>query len=209
MLSIVRLPQTNHAAGLAIETPSGMRQDFFRRRKDRQRPSRELSRAADSTESPCPRFLPRACFLADLRPQSSANTEPRPTIYESKNFTENTTRHRQRAHNYFKNRFMPSRSIMASQLYSVSIPSIPNILPLPCRGAKFGNAATPNFPGGTLKSPTLRSLICAALTFRLVPPGKRADRFVGFDAIPSDLKTASVKVVTNAPVSTSRRAGWP
>src|SRR6185436_6485958 len=56
-------------------------------RKDQQTPSRGSIRGCDSKESPCPRFPPRACFLADLRPQSSANKEQRPAICESKNFT--------------------------------------------------------------------------------------------------------------------------
>src|SRR6266540_4123273 len=81
-----RLQRTNRAADSAIETPSGTHRGFFPRRKDRQKPFRELSQAPDSTGSPCPPLLPRGCFLADLRPQSSANKEQRPTIYESKNF---------------------------------------------------------------------------------------------------------------------------
>src|SRR4030095_54819 len=87
MPSIARLQQTNHAADSASETPSKMRRDSFRRQRDQQKPSRESIRGRDSTESPCPRFPPRAYFLADLRPQSSANKEQRPTIWESKNFT--------------------------------------------------------------------------------------------------------------------------
>src|SRR6266403_2312620 len=87
MLSTARLQRTNRAADSAIETPSGTHRDFFPRRKDRQKPFRELSQAPDSTGSPCPPLPPRACFLADLRPQSSANKEQRPTIWESKNFT--------------------------------------------------------------------------------------------------------------------------
>src|SRR5215469_16472764 len=86
MLSIGRLLQTNRAADSASETPSETRRDFFPRRKVRQTPSRESGRAADSTESPIPRFLPRGCFLAYLRPQSWANKEQRPRIYESKKF---------------------------------------------------------------------------------------------------------------------------
>src|SRR4051812_38850715 len=86
MPSTARLQRTNHAADSAIETPSGMRPDFFRHRKDRRIPSRESTRAGDSTESPTPRLLPRACFLADLQPQSSANKEQRPRIWESKNY---------------------------------------------------------------------------------------------------------------------------
>src|SRR4030095_15094431 len=87
MPSIARLQRTNHAADSATETPSKTRRDFFRRRRDQQIPSRESIRGRDSTESPCPRFLPRACFLADLQPPSSANKEQRRTIWESKNFT--------------------------------------------------------------------------------------------------------------------------
>src|SRR6266540_3733441 len=96
MPSRARLRQTNHAADSAIETPSGTHRDFSPHRKDRQIPSRESVRGRDSTESPCPRFPPRGCFLVDLRPQSSANKEQRPTIYESKNFTEKTKWHHQR-----------------------------------------------------------------------------------------------------------------
>src|SRR5206468_4961764 len=97
MPSTARLQRTNRAADSVIETPSGTHRDFFPRRKDRQKPFRELSQAPDSTGSPCPPLLPRGCFLADLRPQSSANKEQRPTIYESKNFKEKTKWHRQRA----------------------------------------------------------------------------------------------------------------
>src|SRR4030095_5353847 len=113
MPSIARLRRINRAADSATETPSGTRRDFFPRRKDRQIPFREADRARDSTEPPYPRPPPRACFLADPQPQSSANKEQRPTIWESKNFTEKTKRHRQRAHNHCKKRFMPSKSIMA------------------------------------------------------------------------------------------------
>ena len=67
---------------------------------------------ATPTGSPCPPLPPRACFLADLRPQSSANKEQRPTIWESKNFKEKTKWPRQCAHSYFKKRFMLSRSMM-------------------------------------------------------------------------------------------------
>src|SRR4029450_11951805 len=81
------LQRTSRAADSAIETPLGMHRDFCLRRKGRQTPSRELIQGRASTESPCPRFPPRACFLADLRPRSSANKEQRPTIWESKNFT--------------------------------------------------------------------------------------------------------------------------
>src|SRR6266576_5111239 len=88
MPSRERLQRTNPAADWATEMPSGTRRDFFPRQKDRQTPSRESSRASDSTESPSRRFPPRVCFLADLRTQSSANKEQCPTIYESKNFTE-------------------------------------------------------------------------------------------------------------------------
>src|SRR5438874_11447425 len=65
--------------------PSGRHRDFFPRQTGRQTPFRESIRARDSTESPCPRFPPRACFFADPRPQSSANKEQRLKIYESKN----------------------------------------------------------------------------------------------------------------------------
>src|SRR5437016_13744964 len=71
MPSIARLQRTNHAADSATETPSKTHRDFFRRRIDQQISSREPIRGCDSTESPCQRFLPRVCFLADLRPQSS------------------------------------------------------------------------------------------------------------------------------------------
>src|SRR5213596_3700184 len=97
MPSIARLQRTNHAGDSATETPSKTHRDFFRRRKDPQKPFRELGQAPGSTGSPCPPLLPRACFLADLRPQSSANKEQRPRIYESKNFKEKTKWHRQRA----------------------------------------------------------------------------------------------------------------
>src|SRR4029453_4107587 len=73
MPSIARLQQTNPAADSTTETPLKTHRDFFRRRKGRQISSRESSRECGSTESPYPRFLPRACFLADLRSQSSAN----------------------------------------------------------------------------------------------------------------------------------------
>src|SRR5436190_8883522 len=83
---IARLQRTNHAADSATETPSKTRQGFCRRRRDQQISSREPIRGCDSTESPCPRLLPRGCFLADLQLQSSANKEQRPTIWESKNY---------------------------------------------------------------------------------------------------------------------------
>src|SRR3954452_1230148 len=57
-------------------------------------------------------------------------------------------------------------------MYSVSITRMPPIFVPPCRKAKRGNAATPNFDGGTLKSPIFRSLICAALTRCVVPVGE-------------------------------------
>src|SRR6266576_471060 len=84
MQSRAHLQRINRAADSAIETPSGTHRDFFRRRKDRQRPFRESSRAAYSTESPCQRFLPRVCFLADRPLQSLANKEQSLRIYESK-----------------------------------------------------------------------------------------------------------------------------
>src|SRR4030095_16997683 len=113
MPSIARLRRINRAADSATETPSGTRRDFFPRRKDRQIPFRGSGRAHDSTESPYPRLPPRACFLADPQPQSSANKEQRPAIWESKNFTEKTKPPPQRAQNHFKKKFMPSKSIMA------------------------------------------------------------------------------------------------
>ena len=79
-------------------------------------------------------------------------------------------------------------------MYSVSMPRMPLILVLPCRKAKRGNAATPNFAAGTLKSPIFRSLICAALTLRVVPVGKCADSRVGAEEIPSDFKKVSGKL---------------
>src|SRR5437588_4638526 len=88
MPSIARLQRTNHAADSATETPSKTRRDFFPRRRDQQTPSRVSIRRRDSTESPYQRLLPHACVLADLQPQSSANKEQRPQIYESKNFTQ-------------------------------------------------------------------------------------------------------------------------
>src|SRR6266480_7138640 len=84
MQSRAHLQRINRAADSAIETPSGTHRDFFRRRIDRQKPFRESTRGRDSTESPCPRLLPRGCFLADLRPHSSANKEQCLRIYESK-----------------------------------------------------------------------------------------------------------------------------
>src|SRR4029450_7888993 len=92
MPSTARLQQTDHAADSATETPSGTHRGFFPHRKDRQIPFRGLSQARGSTESLRPRFLPRACFLADLRPHSSANKEQRPRIWESKNFTNKRSR---------------------------------------------------------------------------------------------------------------------
>src|SRR5438477_2293037 len=88
MPSKARLQRTNPEADSATEMPSGTRLNLFPRQKDRRTPFRESGRASDSTESPSRRFPPRGCFLADLRTQSSANKEQRPTIYESKNFTE-------------------------------------------------------------------------------------------------------------------------
>src|SRR4030095_216035 len=191
MPSIVRLQRTNRAADSAIETPSGTHRDFFPRRKDRQKPFRELSQAPDSTGLPCPPLLPRGCFLADLPPQSSANKEQRPTIYESKNFKEKAKWHRQGAHNYFKKRFILSRSTIPLQLYSVSIPRIPLIPAPPCASVKLGNAVTPNFDGGVLKSPILRSLICPALIFRAMPRVKCAETRVASIGMPTDLRKAS------------------
>ncbi len=72
MPSIARLQRTNHAVDSATETPLETHRDFSPHRKDRQIPSRESVRGRDSTESPCPRFPPRGCFLVDLRPQSSS-----------------------------------------------------------------------------------------------------------------------------------------
>src|SRR6266540_3733447 len=96
MPSIARLQRTNHAVDSATETPLETHRDFSPHRKDRQIPSRESVRGRDSTESPCPRFPPRGIFLVDLRLQSSANKQHRPTIYESKNFTDKTKWHHQR-----------------------------------------------------------------------------------------------------------------
>src|SRR6266568_5611044 len=206
MLSRARLRQTSHAANSAIETPSGTHRDFVPRRKGPQIPFHESGQAPDSTGSPCPPLLPRACSLADLQPQSSANKEQRPTVYESKNFKEKTKWHAS-AHNYFKKRFMLSRSMIASQLYNVSIPRIPLIPAPPCASVKLGNAVTPNFDGGVLKSPILRSLICPALIFRAMPRVKCAETRVASIGMPTDLRKASWKIVINDPVSTSRRAG--
>src|SRR5581483_3985612 len=86
MPSTARLQQTNRAADSATERPSRTHRDFSRRRKDRRTPSRESARGYGSKESPRRRFLPPACSLADLLPQSSANKEQRPKIYESKKF---------------------------------------------------------------------------------------------------------------------------
>src|SRR5712691_10455893 len=88
MPSRVRLQRTNHAADLATGTPSGTHQGSFPHRRGPRTPSRESTQGGDSTKSPWPRFPPRACFLADLGPQSSANKEQRPRICESKNFIE-------------------------------------------------------------------------------------------------------------------------
>src|SRR6266496_2671291 len=92
MPSTKRPQRTNRAADSAIETPSGRHRGFFPRRKDRQKPFRESSQAPGSTESPSRRLPPRVCFLADLPPQSSANKEQRPRIWESKNFTNKRSR---------------------------------------------------------------------------------------------------------------------
>src|ERR1043166_5086032 len=93
MPSIARLQRTNHATDSASEMPSETHRDFFRHQKDRQTPSRESIRGCDSIEWPALRSPPRACFLADLGPQSSANKEQRPTIWESKNFTKKAKTH--------------------------------------------------------------------------------------------------------------------
>src|SRR5205809_7361893 len=90
MPSIARLQRVNRAADSAIETPSGTHRGSFPHRRDRQIPFRESTRGRDSTESPWPRLPPRACSLADLQLQSSANKEQSPRIYESKNFTRKT-----------------------------------------------------------------------------------------------------------------------
>src|SRR5262245_25151827 len=121
MMETELLHRTNHAAESASETPSKTHRDFFPRRKAPRISSRELSQAPGSPESPYPRFQPRVCFLADLRPQSSANKEQPPRIWESKNFTRPTAlgwpssddltiRSEARAH--FKKRLMLSRSMM-------------------------------------------------------------------------------------------------
>src|SRR5438874_2413793 len=65
--------------------PLGRHRDFGPRQTSRQKSFLESNQARDSTESPCLRFPPRACFFADPRPQSSANKEQRLKIYESKN----------------------------------------------------------------------------------------------------------------------------
>src|SRR4029453_10663318 len=96
MPSIARLQRTDRAADSATETPSKTRRDFSRHRRDQQTPSRESIRGRDSTKSPCPRFLPRACFLADLQPPSSANKEQRIRVWESKNFTNRKRRNHSR-----------------------------------------------------------------------------------------------------------------
>src|SRR5438132_8094794 len=90
MPSTARLRQTSHATNSANETPSGTRRDFVPRQKGPQIPFHESGPVADSTESPDPRLPPRACSLADLQLQSSANKEQSPRIYESKNFTRKT-----------------------------------------------------------------------------------------------------------------------
>src|SRR5438093_13635829 len=89
------------------------------------------------------------------------------------------------------------------------MPRMPAILLLPCCKAKFGREATPNFSGGALKPPMLRSLIFVALIRFDAPRPNCAEIRVGSDAIPTDLTKGSCNVVTKAPVSTSRRAGWP
>src|SRR5882757_4856306 len=111
MPSRERLQRTNPAADWATEMPSGTRRDFFPRQKDRKTPSRESSRASDSTESPSRRFPPRACFLADLLTQSSANKEQCPTIYESKNYGKSfrPTNHTNRRESSLVGRLIRSR----------------------------------------------------------------------------------------------------
>src|SRR5438034_9056977 len=191
--------------------PLGTRQDFFPRQTDRQTPFRELSQARDCTEPPNRRFRSRVCSLADPPPPPSANKEQCLRICEreishSRALAGDLAR---LAADYFRNRFMLSKSMMPRQLNSRSIPRIALILVLPCCNAKLGNAATPNFTGGTLKSPILRSSTCPALIFRAMPLVKCAEARVGCKAIPSEFTKASLKVVIKAPVSTSRRAGCP
>src|SRR6266480_2520258 len=90
MPSKARLRQTSHATNSANETPSERHRDFVPRRKGPQKPFHESVRVPDWIESPAPRLPPRACSLADLQPQSSANKEQSPRTYESKNFTKKT-----------------------------------------------------------------------------------------------------------------------
>src|SRR5437762_11710345 len=96
MRSINQLQRRNQAADSGTETRTKAPRPTFRARTDQQTPFRESIRAGDSTESPCPRLLPRECFLADLQPQSSANKEQRPTIYESKNYRKSFFTHKSR-----------------------------------------------------------------------------------------------------------------
>src|SRR5439155_13408161 len=112
--------------------PLGTRQDFFPRQTDRQTPFRELSQARDCTEPPNRRFRSRGCSLADHPPPPSANKEQCLRICEreishSRAPAGDLAR---LAADYFRNRFMLSKSMMPRQLNSRSIPRIALILVL-------------------------------------------------------------------------------
>ena len=66
-----------------------------------------------------------------------------------------------------------------------------------------------NFSDGTLNAPMLRSSIFAALIRLDAPRANWAEIRVGSETNPSDVTKPSCSIVTNAPVSTSRRAGCP
>src|SRR5213596_319532 len=89
------------------------------------------------------------------------------------------------------------------------MPRIPAILVSPCCNANCGNGATPNFARGTLNAPMLRSSSLAALIFLDVPRPNCAEIRVDSETSPSDLTKLWCKMVTKAPVSISKRVGWP
>jgi hypothetical protein len=79
-------------------------------------------------------------------------------------------------------------------MYSVSIPGMPLIFVRPCRTAKRGNAATPNFDGGHFEIADLQVVDLRSAKRCVVPVGKRADIRVGSEEMPSDLKKVSGKL---------------
>jgi len=89
------------------------------------------------------------------------------------------------------------------------MPRMPAILVSPCCKANRGNGATPNFSGDILNMPMLKSLIFAALIRFDASRPNCAEIRVGSAASPSDLTKPSCKMVTNAPVSSTRRVDWP